>query len=160
MFNGITTSTVVGIPPSVLTKALDKARAATTRTTGGCVVWTAGKSSDGYGRLRVGPRSVYAHRFIYEALVRHIPQGLTIDHLCLNKACVNLSHLEVVSRAENGRRGIHNRRPLTTPRPLATACSKGHERNDKNTYTDSRGNRHCRDCWRVTNSKRTTRGNR
>jgi len=39
-----------------------------------------------------------------------IPAGLTVDHTCENRDCMNLSHMELVSRAENARR-THVRRP-------------------------------------------------
>jgi hypothetical protein len=29
---------------------------------------------------------------------------MTIDHLCLNKTCLNPEHMEIVTRAENTRR--------------------------------------------------------
>ena len=40
----------------------------------------------------------------YEFLVGEIPEGLTLDHLCRNKACVMPDHLEPVTQAENHRR--------------------------------------------------------
>jgi hypothetical protein len=46
-------------------------------------------------------RSIGAHRYVYEVLAGPIPDGLTIDHLCLNKPCVNPAHLEPVTLAEN-----------------------------------------------------------
>lgn len=45
-----------------------------------------------------------AHRWAYEFLVGEIPEGLTLDHLCRNKACVMPDHLEPVTQAENHRR--------------------------------------------------------
>jgi len=45
-----------------------------------------------------------AHRVSYELFVQEIPYGLTIDHLCLNKWCVNPDHLEPVSSSENTKR--------------------------------------------------------
>lgn len=41
---------------------------------------------------------------MYERWVGPIPEGLHIDHLCLNKICCNTMHLEPVTNAENGRR--------------------------------------------------------
>lgn len=45
-----------------------------------------------------------AHRLVYEYEVGPIPDGLTIDHLCRNTICVNPSHMEPVTNAENARR--------------------------------------------------------
>ncbi|GHH09246.1 hypothetical protein GCM10008023_05660 [Sphingomonas glacialis] len=53
---------------------------------------------DGNGKWRC------AYRAIYAALAAPIPEGLTLDHLCMNKACVNPGHLEPVSMVENRRR--------------------------------------------------------
>jgi len=78
--------------------------------TRGCWIWT-GCIVRGYGQFR-GPdrRRVYAHRFLYEELNGKIEQSLTLDHLCRNRACVNPSHLEPVSAAENIRRGAQYRK--------------------------------------------------
>lgn len=72
----------------------------------GCLVWMRGRTKDGYGWLSInGGRQVYAHRFAYETYVGPIPAGMVIDHRCRNRACVNHEHMEVVTRAENTRRG-------------------------------------------------------
>ena len=55
----------------------------------------------GYGQT---PTST-AHRYVYEREVGAIPEGLEPDHLCRVRSCVNPEHLELVSRAENARRG-------------------------------------------------------
>jgi hypothetical protein len=52
---------------------------------------------------RGGPDQ-YAHRSVYVHLRGPIPPGMTIDHLCRNRSCVNPDHLEVVSLKENVRR--------------------------------------------------------
>jgi hypothetical protein len=51
-----------------------------------------------------------AHRVAYEQFVGTVPDGLELDHLCENKACVNPGHLEPVTRSENVRRGWPTRR--------------------------------------------------
>ncbi len=74
-----------------------------------CWLWTSTITGNGYGHYSIKRVKVGAHRFAYELMVGPIPQGLTIDHLCRVKACVNPDHLEPVTQAENNRRGIEAR---------------------------------------------------
>ncbi|RYF11406.1 MAG: HNH endonuclease, partial [Oxalobacteraceae bacterium] len=56
-------------------------------------------------------------RAAYAALKGPIPDGLTLDHLCENKICINPAHLEPVTRAENARR-YHANHPYSGKGPL------------------------------------------
>lgn len=71
-----------------------------------CWVWQRAKDSKGYGRATIDGSTKLAHRIFYEKFVGPIPLGLSLDHLCRNPPCVNPSHLEPVTHAENCRRGI------------------------------------------------------
>lgn len=71
----------------------------------GCWDWIGGIGSHGYGALWDGRQMTVAHRVMYELVVGPIPDGLDIDHLCRNRACVNPAHMEPVTRGENLRRG-------------------------------------------------------
>ena len=71
---------------------------------GDCWLWT-GAITNGYGVIHSGATHVFAHRAAYEMSVQPIPEGLVIDHLCRVPRCVNPSHLEAVTHAENVRRG-------------------------------------------------------
>ena len=77
-----------------------------------CSWWQGAKDRDGYGQVGVGGKMVMVHRLVYEQLVGPIPEGLHIDHLCYNPACVNIEHLEPVTQAENNRRAAARRRAL------------------------------------------------
>lgn len=108
----------------------------------GCWLWTASKNTHGYGQHAVGGHLLRAHRVAYELTVGAIPDGLTLDHLCRVRACVNPAHLEPVSMGENVRRGIGP----TAKNATATHCPSGHHYDATNTYRDPRGSRRCRLC--------------
>jgi HNH endonuclease len=116
----------------------------------GCWIWMGKISKDprgydpgGYGLFGIDANTtVQAHRFAYQELIGPIPDGLVIDHLCHVRLCVNPSHLEPVTQAENNRRST---RWQTKP-PLVTHCKYGHEYTPENTYTPSSGKRQCRTC--------------
>lgn len=65
---------------------------------------------DKYGYGKHG--NAYAHRVAYTEIRGAIPAGLSIDHLCCNKLCVNPAHMEPVTHGENSRRAWARRRGL------------------------------------------------
>ena len=77
--------------------------------TGDCWEWTGAIQGDGYGSLTFDSQPWLAHRFIWTAMIGPIPDGLTIDHLCQNRICVNPDHLETVRFQENVWRGSNPR---------------------------------------------------
>lgn len=110
-----------------------------------CVIWDGNVNKNGYGRIWVeengGGRALrYAHRVAWEATYYPIPEGMTVDHLCVvNPACVNPKHLEIVTRSENQRR-VDSR---------VTHCPRGHEYTPENTGRHSvQLGRFCRTCHR------------
>lgn len=115
---------------------------------GDCWMWTGAIDRDGYGKHS----STTAHRAVYQTLVGPIPAGMTIDHLCRVRACVNPDHLEVVTNRENIARGFgitsagHHRQPLY--RVPTVTCKRGHAR-EQFTYTAPDGRRNCRECNRL-----------
>lgn len=71
---------------------------------GPCWLWTGCINDKGYGSVRLGRRSIGAHRLGYQLLVGPIPSGLDLDHLCRVTRCVRPGHLEPVTRSENSHR--------------------------------------------------------
>lgn len=101
-------------------------------------------SVSGYGYYSNTP----AHRIAYErATGCEIPVGMTIDHVyaygCRHRNCIEPSHLEVVTRAENTRREMALRAPIAH-------CQRGHPLNSDTTYFHRHGarmERKCRECF-------------
>jgi len=112
--------------------------------TSSCWNWTAYKNKDGYGRFGVKSSSpIAAHRFSYELHKGKIPKGLTIDHLCRNRKCVNPDHLEIVTQRENTLRG----NGVGVINARKTHCKRGHEYTPENTLIrNDNGGRRCRIC--------------
>ena len=112
--------------------------------TKGCWLWK-GAKREGYGLFSIShDTQVPAHNFAYQQLTGPIPDGLLLDHLCRNHACVNPAHLQPVTNKENVLRGI----APTAVNAKKTHCQKGHEYSPENTYYDGKG-RQCRTCRRL-----------
>lgn len=130
-----------------------------------CWIWT-GAKIQGYGIIgREWPKrgNHFAHRASYEIHIGPIPEGMTIDHLCFRKDCVNPRHLEPISAVENARRG----REHHGTHEYKTHCTNGHEFTPTTTYThtDAQGyaHRRCRTCrnaatdrWKERNPEKTS----
>jgi len=104
---------------------LDRFEAKYVRSEVGCWEWTGsragGRPGRRYGYFYLNGRRQYAHRVAYEMFVGPIPEGLTIDHLCRNRGCVNPDHLEPVTNRENSLRARR------------THCVHGHPFDAENT---------------------------
>lgn len=111
----------------------------------GCWLWTAFLNPAGYGQIGVGGRAgrpMLAHRVAWEMHRAPIPEGLVIDHLCRNPACINPDHLQPVAQKLNLLRGnTFNARNVAK-----THCLQGHPLIGENLYLNSHGGRHCQAC--------------
>lgn len=115
---------------------------------GDCWLWTAGRYSEGYGKIQVDGQSRLAHRIAYELFIGPIPEGLELDHLCRIRHCVNPGHLEPVTHQANLLRSpiapaaLHARR---------THCLRGHLLDgvqSNSGHTTSNRARYCKTCRR------------
>jgi hypothetical protein len=105
----------------------------------GCWLWTAGLAH-GYGKFKVGRRTLGAHRVAYECLVGPVANDLECDHLCRQRCCVNPAHLEPVTPRENiARSPIHV--------GSKTHCPAGHAYSSDNLVSNGKNQwRCCRTC--------------
>lgn len=113
---------------------------------GPCMLWEGATQSKGYGSVTNHKgSSVLIHRKVWEESRGPIPDGMTIDHLCRQKTCINPDHMEVVTRAENSRRAL----------AAQTHCKSGHPLSGENVRLHTRANgltyRVCRACRRAEN---------
>ncbi len=96
----------------------------------GCWIWTGALTGNGYGAIRIERRNKLAHRYAYRLLVGEIPDGLELDHrTCSTPPCVNPSHLEPVTHAENVRRGRAGE-----PNATKQTCPLGHPFDHQSTH--------------------------
>lgn len=70
-------------------------------TSGDCHEWIGARLEKGYGNFNLPTGAISAHRFAFEMANGQIPKGLEVDHICLNRACVNPSHLRLATRKQN-----------------------------------------------------------
>ena len=109
--------------------------------TDGCWLWTGAVGTGGYANFWDGENHVSGHRYAYRMFKGPIPEGLSLDHLCGVRRCVNPDHLEAVTMQEN---------ILRSGGPAAlnaakTHCPQGHPYDEENTYFTKDG-RACRIC--------------
>lgn len=93
-----------------------------------------GWTEDGKTHMRLG------HRLSYEHHHGSIPEGMTVEHRCRVRRCINPDHLTILTNLDNARGGggVHD----TLPVPAGRKCGKGlHE-----LLLYPSGAFHCREC--------------
>ena len=120
------------------------------RKSEGCWIWIGSRfHNSGYGRFKFRSRDTNAHIFSWEWEHGPVPDGLELDHLCRNRACVRPSHLEPVTHRENELRGA----TVIADNYAKTHCSAGHPLSGENLFIRRDGRRRCRTCELATQKR-------
>lgn len=137
----------------------------------GCWIWPLHIAANGYGKWWWNKEVTTAHRWLMQQIVRkNLPRNMHVDHAkwagCANRSCVNPMHLEIVTSAENIRRGnwVGKRNRAIWDR--GAWCEYGHPYNNANTFflydrDEGVSFRHCKTCeplrWKRVEKKRKER---
>jgi hypothetical protein len=79
----------------------------------GCKIWPYTYNSKGYGKISFNNKTCEPHRVIYFCKHGKVPKGMVVRHLCNNKACVSLDHLELGTVRDNALDAKHHASKLT-----------------------------------------------
>ena len=111
----------------------------------GCINFNGYIGPTGYGRKWHQGKMKLAHRVAWEEAFGEIPKGLVIDHLCRNRSCVNVDHMELVTPKENVLRGVGP----SAKNKCKDVCPNGHPYTGDNLIVSRKGFRSCRICQNI-----------
>lgn len=131
---------------------------------GECWLWTAGKTTDGYGAWRYPvngkQKFLRAHRFAWLLKNGALEVGKELNHLCRIKLCIRPEHLEEITHKEHMWRTEGSFADRWGNRE---ACEQGHPYTEDNlvAWAIKRGWRKCKTCakakyddWRKANPEK------
>lgn len=138
---------IQNIPDRVQKRALERVE----KRDDGCWISSYARTTTGYAALGYREdgrdRMVLAHRAAWTAYFGSIPDGMVVDHLCFERACVNPAHLRLLTLAQNSQRKGGRDFPLGQ-------CPNGHPDSAmREVIWAGRRRRTCGDCMREKNER-------
>jgi len=125
-----------------------------TRTASGCLESMYSRGSHGYAQIGwnepgyAGAQMLLAHRAVWQAINGPIPEGMTVDHMCHNRVCVEIAHMRLLTNFENARRTAGRDWPLGE-------CVNGHGNEHLKQYAGHTNCSICRSEWRTQRPRRS-----
>lgn len=121
------------------------ARAA--RAESGCLIsGYSVREDDGYSQIgwqECGKRlMMLAHRVAWAAVNGPIPDGMTVDHRCHVRQCIEPTHLRLLTHPANSARWDEQ------DWPVEWACKRNHDISER--FVNANGYEECRACRRIT----------
>ena len=116
-----------------------------------CIYPNGNARTNGYALMYYPPKkkAIKAHRAAWMLANGPVPKGMVLDHICRNRACINVDHLRVVTQQENIMAGLHNI-------DNRSHCNQGHLF-EGNIMVRKDGKRECAECNRVRARKNMVR---
>src|SRR5215831_17906702 len=71
------------------------------RQANGCLLYTNNKKKNGYSLVSYGDEMMPVHRVVYLLSGKTILVGFDVHHTCYNKSCIEITHLEALSRSQH-----------------------------------------------------------
>lgn len=118
----------------------------------GCWVFTGPLNRTGYGYIRWGRQWPSVHRLAKIIFGERFDEELTLDHLCRNRACWRIDHLDPCTMRVNLLRG----ESFSAVNARKTHCIHGHELTPNN-LVPNRAGRKCLVCHRESNRRASRR---
>lgn len=120
-----------------------------TTNANGCMLWNGALHELGYGVQRIEGKTRKAHRIAWESVNGPIPADHVLHHLCHEPRCVNVDHLQLMTRSAHQ---SHHRALEGGAIGTICKCKRGHD------YTRGKGCHVCRklsrDAWLAANPER------
>lgn len=123
-----------------------------------CWEWQSSISPQGYGKFSIDNYPYSAHVISYKYFNNDHDKNLVIDHICMNKKCVNPNHLRQVNYFISNTENTNGFAYINSKKK---SCKNGHKFTNENTIIrknkSGRAYRKCKKCRTIENKRAKAR---